>query len=380
MALTDESDEDTFHSPGVFTSKAKEASNYSAKLVAHVGPSTAHSGGIASVIKELTDHSNGKYCYTSLPTWSPTERSKGVLSTSRTIIHLLCNPRKYSLIHAHVSENGSFIRKSAIGLTSKLIRVPFACTIHGASFVEYSGRAKRTVKFLTKLCDHIFCLGQNHQQLIKQINPKVRTSVIVNPVNESIFTTKDSPKNQPLKVVFLGEAGRRKGIDRLIEAVQDERVQKSTTITIVGKLLNDADTIIPSTIVCLGERPREEALNILERSDLLILPSRSEVLPMAIIEALSKGLSVIYTKVGEWQELEGMPGVTLIDVDDVPETQIHMSIRNAILKEIDNQESLPSSQEIKDSAHSRFNTNSVVNVIEKTYNHIINSRKPLFKS
>lgn len=67
-----------------------------------------------------------------------------------------------------------------------------------------------------------------------------------------------------------------------------------------------------------GRQPREQVRALLWNSDLFAMPTRSEALGVAILEALAAGLPVVATRVGGVPEiLEGQAGSELIEAGDV---------------------------------------------------------------
>ena len=89
----------------------------------------------------------------------------------------------------------------------------------------------------------------------------------------------------------------------------------------------------------LGQLQRNEVLSILDHADLFVLPSRTEGLPRAIIEAMARGLPCIGSNVGGIPELLPLddtvpPGDTLALASKIQEIatdhqrMVRMSIRN----------------------------------------------------
>jgi len=128
-----------------------------------------------------------------------------------------------------------------------------------------------------------------------------------------------------LDIVFVGRLLRAKGIFSIVDAlVEVQREIESVSLTFVGggpdrqnleTKVQDAG--IDNIVDILGKVPHSDALERLARSDVLVLPSKSEGVPRVIIEALEIGVPVVATPVG------GVPDVvtheeTGLLVDDDP--------------------------------------------------------------
>lgn len=97
----------------------------------------------------------------------------------------------------------------------------------------------------------------------------------------------------PLRVLFLGQAIIRKGIQDLVAAAHmlgDVDIE----INIVGPH-GDLPTDLPSNIRFHGAVPRSEAVNWYRRADVFVLPTHSDGFALTQLEAMSHGLPVIAT-------------------------------------------------------------------------------------
>jgi glycosyltransferase involved in cell wall biosynthesis len=112
------------------------------------------------------------------------------------------------------------------------------------------------------------------------------------------------------RVAFVGRLCEPKGVSDLLQALAAaplarERVQ----VTLAGngdiegyqRLARDLG--IEGFVRFTGWCDQEAVQALLRESDLLVLPSHDEVLPLVVLEALAQGLAVICTPVGE------LPGV-----------------------------------------------------------------------
>ena len=102
------------------------------------------------------------------------------------------------------------------------------------------------------------------------------------------------PKNEPLRFLFLGQAGPRKGIHLVLEAFR--RIPPSAaTLTIVG------DMVVPRSVFArYADRvsfrptvPRTEVPSVFAAADVLLFPSYFEGSALSLLEALAAGVGII---------------------------------------------------------------------------------------
>ena len=106
------------------------------------------------------------------------------------------------------------------------------------------------------------------------------------------------------QVVYVGRLSKEKGVDLLIRAF--ERLDDGHLLIIgsgseereLKRLAEKCDRIH-----FLGFLPRDQALLYVKGSDVFVLPSRSEGLSTALLEAMACGTAVIATSVGGSVEL-----------------------------------------------------------------------------
>lgn len=128
-----------------------------------------------------------------------------------------------------------------------------------------------------------------------------------------------------VKLVITGNMQKTlKGHDVLLQAVSDVRkLGYNVTLTIIG--YGENTNVFKNMAVELGIGPYVEFTGkvqngaplreILDKSDIFVLPSRQEGLPRALLEAMARGLPAIATRVGGTPEL--LAEHALIDPDNV---------------------------------------------------------------
>jgi glycosyltransferase involved in cell wall biosynthesis len=167
-------------------------------------------------------------------------------------------------------------------------------------------------------------LGETWQETLGQIAPGARIAVVPNAVVPR--TSVDHPgAGEAVRVLFLGEIEDRKGAFLLLDAwrrLSDEAHPLRAELVLAGggavaqaraavEALGIADQVrVPGFV-----EPTQVEL-LLSASHVLVLPSRSEGQPMAVLEAMAHGLCVIATRVGGVPDLIDDDSGVLVPPDD----------------------------------------------------------------
>ncbi len=223
---------------------------------------------------------------------------------SGTLQVLSALPRT-DVVHAHVSERGSVIRKSVIVLLAKLFRVPVVLHCHGAEFVDWyrglPGPAQRLIAWAFRQADVLAVLGSSWRTTYMEllgVRPE-RVVAFGNPIE--LPSPTDKPEG--VKVVFLGRFGARKGSADVLNAVAGLPVslvmagdgEVAETRALAARLGVDADIRD-----WLTPAERDE---LLASAHIFVLPSRDEGLPMALLESMGHGLVPVVSPVGSIGEV-----------------------------------------------------------------------------
>jgi glycosyltransferase involved in cell wall biosynthesis len=146
---------------------------------------------------------------------------------------------------------------------------------------------------------------------------------------------------QALRIVFVGSLAQMyKGADVLLRAIQLIAGDLHPQVAIIGggkyraKLEQLArDLGICATVQFLGELPSGKAVrDQLDRATLFAMPSRTEGLPRALIEAMARALPCLATRVG------GIP--ELLAEEDMVSSEDHVGLANKIREVVSDPERL----------------------------------------
>ena len=156
--------------------------------------------------------------------------------------------------------------------------------------------------------DKVVTICHSSQKYIKE-NNGVDAACILNGIEELEIEFNESDEKIPenkINIVVLGSVIYRKGQDLLIDAVS--KLSKIDRDKIMIHIIGNGNAFkeIQSKIqelnlnyCCKMYGEMKNVNTILSKMDLMILPSRAEAVPIAIIEGLRAGLPVFSTPVGE---------------------------------------------------------------------------------
>lgn len=215
------------------------------------------------------------------------------------------------IVHIHMSYKGSFYRANMINKLCKKRGVKTIIHLHGSTFKDWfdsiNDNEKKKVKALFETTDATIVLGNKWNNVVKEIAPNAHTLILNNAVH--ISEKNISWNDNCFKILFMGVLIQRKGVVDLLEAVNNLKStgqfdNKKLVIAGVGKeeealkkyvIENQLEDYIDFAGWVSGNDKEKYYLD----SQCFILPSYNEGLPVAILEAMSYGLPIIATDVGD---------------------------------------------------------------------------------
>ena len=164
---------------------------------------------------------------------------------------------------------------------------------------------ERIKKAICKL-DHIFALhNEQREDIIKTFhcNPK-QVSVLGTGYNASIFTKNKTTPHTPLRFIYAGKIAKAKGLISLLKALSLVQAQGfAFELHLAGGASSPSEyqeiknlaLEVTFPVKFLGKLAQKELAQALQQSDLFILPSYYEGLPLVLMEALACGLPIVTT-------------------------------------------------------------------------------------
>ena len=272
--------------------------------VAMLGPDTSLPGGVSTLI---TSYRNvgfpQRVAVEQIPCTSggvtAVKLGAGLLSFGRLVAGLAV--RRWDVIHIHSSLNASFARDMALTLPARTAGVPFVLQVHGGptDWLEPSngGARARLARWTLESAGAVVAVSQAWGDTLQRLAPRAHVVVIPNGVE----IPARSGGNPAGPVVATGRLGPPKGTFVLIEAVASIEGLKSVIagdgeIGEARKLATRLDAGARISIPGWLEESERECL--LDGASIYCLPSRSEGLPMGLLEAMAHGLPVVVSPVG----------------------------------------------------------------------------------
>lgn len=193
---------------------------------------------------------------------------------------IICNTMNY---HVFLSERGQ--------------NVPVVWWLHDALFF-YDGIRQEVMEKISQDNMQIWSVGPIPKKAVQTFRPDLQIEDLLYGVADQADRKNKVNSDSVIRFITIGYIEHRKGQDILLEAIkglEDEFRQKAKFIfvgqntSLMAQNLIEASGNIPE-IVITGPVDREEIDTLLERSDVLVCPSREDPMPTVAAEAMMHGL------------------------------------------------------------------------------------------
>jgi glycosyltransferase involved in cell wall biosynthesis len=293
--------------------------------IAHLGPHPSGKGGMPAVMRALLGSRLGElYALEVIPTYDRPEPLARLAYFLRGMLSLVrwCAGRGSRIVHIHTTVRGSLYRKSFLVAVATLMRRPVVLHLHAgagdiAEFDRRIGPARRALfRRAFRAADRVLSVSQaSADEVERRLGPS-GVLVVPNAAPPSGAASERRNDNREVKVLYLGGfANPAKGGAVLAEALPAlvaECPAASVTLAGPGEPPASLRPLLEGGRVhwCgwLDEPLRDRELG---RCDIFVLPSVSEGMPVALLEAMSWGLAIVASRVGGVPEVlsDGMDGV-----------------------------------------------------------------------
>ena len=217
------------------------------------------------------------------------------------LIKQLLSKREIKIVHIHTASYNSFYRSAKVILH-----------IHGGGFKDFYKTNPRIIRKILEIADCLIVLSGSWKKFFESITKKPLICVVPNPVvlpsNEDLDRREHSPL---LRLLFLGLLDQQKGIYDLLQVLADHKEEFEGRVLLNvggnGDVATFENTVkkmgLEKLVIFHGWVSGDKKKELLLNSDVFILPSYVEGLPMAILEAMTYGLVIVSTTVGAIPEV-----------------------------------------------------------------------------
>ncbi|MBW4671707.1 MAG: glycosyltransferase family 4 protein [Cyanomargarita calcarea GSE-NOS-MK-12-04C] len=222
----------------------------------------------------------------------------------------LINKIKPDIIHAHSSKAGVIAR-----IAGWITKTPTVFTAHGWGFTPGTPRFRRTIaliaeKRLASLSGKLICVSESDRSLAKNCGVGNDKSLIVVRYGiENIPVTLANTLQQPPRLIMVARFNEQKDQATLLKAIAEiKKYNFHLDLVGSGVFLESCQALaksleITDKVSFLGDR--RDVPELLAKSQIFILSTHYEGLPISILEAMRGGLPVVATSVnGIPEEIE----------------------------------------------------------------------------
>ena len=237
--------------------------------------------------------------------------------------------RNIRIVHIHTAAGGSFDKHIHYAHLARLMGRKVVMHSHASRFkVWYEELAdchrKRVFSALSKL-DCLIVLSQSWRDYFISIGMDPdRISVLNNITDRPVGEKIERAVGDPVRLLFLGEIGPRKGVFDLLKAMtMIESATPGMAYLEIGGNKMEAELLdaiqklhLENCVHFNGFVSGETKADLLRKTDVFVLPSYNEGLPISILEAMSYGCAILSTPVGGIPEVVKDNGI-LVEPGDV---------------------------------------------------------------
>lgn len=234
--------------------------------------------------------------------------------------------RRYDIVHLNAATNASAWRKWLMQSMARLFGVATVVHFHGSAFPKPGEKRPGWVPVLRRVFDRagaIVVLGPYWRDFVARfygMQPE-RFDIVANGVADF---APDAPqpreKDEPVRLLFAGNLTDAKGASVLLRALSllpaglpAWRGVFAGTGDVAGFRERAAQAGLSDKVEFTGWVGRDTILPLYRNADIVVLPSRNEVLPVCLLEGACAGAALVATPVGSVPDVlhEGKNGLTV---------------------------------------------------------------------
>jgi len=238
------------------------------------------------------------------------------------------------VIHVTTSGSLALLHNLIICATARLLRIPVVLHIRYGRVPQISSAHTLEWLLLTyvlRVTNCVVAITLKTCETIRQHFPGLRVEYIPNPIDCTEFVQPERDEGNPVRtVLFLGWVLPTKGVGELVQA-WSELCPDGWQLLLTGPGSDEFQQEIlhkfhPRNVFFTGELEHGQAMELMAKSDIFVLPSHTEGFPNVILEAMAFGKPILATSVGAIPEMLSEDCGILVQPKNVGELKTALSL------------------------------------------------------
>jgi glycosyltransferase involved in cell wall biosynthesis len=237
---------------------------------------------------------------------NPITRSLRLLASPFTLAAAIVR-HDAEVVHVNTSLNAkAYWRDLLYVLVGKLCGARVVYQVHGGSLNAYSANKKSFMRWAARWPDVIVVLSQVERDAWRAIAPTQLVEALPNGIDGSPYQRYNRRNADVLRLIYIGRLAPAKGLDETIEGLRLAKQRGiGARLVIAGSGPEEArlrglvrEASLANEVTFAGAAYGDDKARLLAEADVLMLPSYSEGLPYALLEAMAAGVVPLVTPVG----------------------------------------------------------------------------------